>query len=159
MAGLGLGSIALTGVTGSLPLGLGATLPYGSAAIPGLGGFGLNLANYRYNPFRDLEVSSPFGDRAVGGGPDVTHFHAGAYYVVSEGTPLPAIGSGIVTTGDQQDDGPLGRSVTYRLDTGEVMTCGHLTYQAPVSVVAGQRVGISGNTGVPPDRTSTSRFA
>ncbi len=154
LAGLGLGSTALTGVPGALPFGLGATLPYGSGAIPGLGGLGLNVASYRYNPFRELDVSSPFGDRPVAGDPDVTQFHGGTDYVVSEGTPLPAFGSGIVTAVDHQSDGPLGRSVTYRLDTGEVVTYGHLTDQAPMSVVVGQRVGpgqivgISGNTGV-----------
>ncbi len=157
----GLGSTAggLDPITAAL-LGLGGTggagvNPYLSLAAlsgtPAVGG--AQFQQYRYNPFRDLELSSSYGDRPTLADPDVSEFHHGTDYALAEGTPLPAIGSGTVTEVDMQGAGGLGRSVTYVLDTGERITYGHLTDKAPASVAVGQRVGpghivgTSGNTG------------
>ena len=111
-----------------------AVLPYG--------------ASFKYNPFRDLEVTSKFGPREFGG---VTEDHKGLDLALSVGTPLPAISVGrIIEVGE---DGVFGRYVIYQLDSGEVVRCAHLTSDAPFLVAEGQRivpgqtVGVSGNTG------------
>ncbi len=148
--GFGLGSGQTLGSFGQMPVtGLGF------GGLTGQSGFGLGfgVGGYRYNPFRDLEVTSDFGERPVGDTEGEVEFHGGTDYAVREGTPLPAIGGGIVTRVDSTGTGALGRNVEYRLDTGEVVTYGHLTDAAPIPVVSGQRVGpgqivgISGNTG------------
>ncbi len=102
----------------------------------------------KYNPFRDLEVTSPFGERNLMGG---NEDHRGTDYAVKEGTPLPAVGSGeIIRVGE---DSVFGREVVYRLDSGEVIQYAHLTSELPFLVTKGQRVnagdtiGISGATG------------
>ena len=105
-------------------------------------------ANFKYNPFRDLEVTSPYGPREFGG---VTEQHYGVDVAVPVGTPLPAIGAGrIVSVGE---DGLFGRHVVYELDSGEVIRYAHMKANAPFLVTEGQRiapgqtVGISGDTG------------
>ena len=113
----------------------------GAAVIP----FG---ANFKYNPFRDLEVTSPFGPRELGG---VAEQHNGLDLALPVGTPLPSIGSGRVVSAGE--DGVFGRNVVYQLDTGEVIRYAHMKADAPFPVTEGQRitpgqtVGISGNTG------------
>ena len=105
-------------------------------------------ATIKYNPFRDLEVTSPFGPREWGG---VTEQHKGLDLVLPVGTPLPAIGAGrILSVGE---DELFGRSVAYQLDSGEVIRYAHLKAEAPFAVAEGQRiapgqtVGVSGNSG------------
>ena len=90
---------------------------------------------YKYNSFRDLEVTSPFGERnLVGRNED----HRGTDYAVKEGTPLPAVGSGqIIRVGE---DPVFGRKVVYGLDSGEVIQYAHLTSELPFLVTVGQRV-------------------
>jgi murein DD-endopeptidase MepM/ murein hydrolase activator NlpD len=146
--GFGLGNGQPLGALGQMPLpGLGF------GGLTGQSGFGFGIGGYRYNPFRDLEVTSEFGERPSGTAEGEVGFHGGTDYAVREGTPLPAIGGGVVTHVDSTGAGALGRNVEYRLDTGELVTYGHLTDAAPIPVVPGQRVGpgqivgISGNTG------------
>lgn len=151
--GLGTSLSSLAGYYGLLTSGLTSYGAQGSSTWLGTGAYGASLSNYRYDPFRDLEMTSPFGERPSISNPDEHEFHKGTDYSVAEGTPLPAIGSGVVTAVNSEAAGGLGRSVTYRLDTGEEITYGHLTDQMPIPVVVGQRVGpglivgISGNTG------------
>jgi len=102
----------------------------------------------KYNPFRDVEVTSPFGDRVFNG---VAENHRGVDFAVKEGTLLPSVGSGqILRVGEST---VFGREVVLRLDSGEVIQYGHLSSKAPFLVKEGQRVGIgeiiamSGNTG------------
>jgi murein DD-endopeptidase MepM/ murein hydrolase activator NlpD len=146
--GFGLGNGQMLGALGQMPLsGLG----FGGLT----GQSGLGIGGYRYNSFRDLEVTSEFGERPVGATETEgeVEFHGGTDYAVREGIPLPAIGGGGVTRVDLIGAGALGRNVEYRLDTGELVTYGHLTDAAPIPVVSGQRVGpgqivgISGSTG------------
>lgn len=114
--------------------GSGAVLPYG--------------ASFKYNPFRDLEVTSGFGPREFGG---VTEDHKGLDLALPAGTPLPAIGAGRIT--EVAEDGVFGRYVAYQLDSGEIVRYAHLKSDAPFLVAEGQRivpgqtVGVSGNTG------------
>ena len=126
---LGLGGNS----TGADPLL--AALAYGG--MSGVG-FGFGIGGYRYNPFRDLEVTSEFGERPVGATETEgeVEFHGGTDYAVREGTPLPAIGGGVVTRVDLTGAGALGRNVEYRLDTGELVTYGHLTDAAPIPLVS-----------------------
>ena len=46
-------------------------------------------AVYKYNPFRDVEVTAPFGPRSLMGQDED---HRGTDFAVKEGTPLPVIG-------------------------------------------------------------------
>jgi murein DD-endopeptidase MepM/ murein hydrolase activator NlpD len=134
----GLLDATQTGLTDLLPRLNGTT---GTASLP----FG---ADIKYNPFRDLEVTSPFGTRDLGAG---EHQHNGLDLALPVGTPLPAIGAGTVLSAGE--DSVFGRSVVYELDSGEVIRYAHLKAEAPFLVMAGQRiapgqtVGISGNTG------------
>ena len=114
--------------------GSGAVLPYG--------------AGFKYNPFRDLKITSKFGPREFGG---VSEDHKGLDLALPVGTPLPAFGAGRIT--EVAEDGVFGRYVTYQLDSGEVIRYAHMKADAPFMVAEGQRivpgqtVGISGNTG------------
>ena len=105
-------------------------------------------AGFKYNPFRDLKITSKFGPREFG---DVSEDHKGLDLALPVGTPLPAIGAGRIT--EVAEDGVFGRYVTYQLDSGEVIRYAHMKADAPFLVAEGQRivpgqtVGISGNTG------------
>lgn len=143
-----------TDIFGSLlgdnPTGIGSDL---TDLLPRLnGGTGTAIlplgTSIKYNPFRDLEVTSPFGPRDLGGG---TEQHNGLDLALPLGTPLPAIGAGkVVSVGEDQ---VFGRNVVYELDSGEVIRYAHLRVDAPFLVAEGQRivpgqtVGVSGNTG------------
>ncbi len=114
--------------------GSGTVLPYG--------------AGFKYNFFRDLEVTSPFGPREFSG---VTEKHKGLDLALPLGTLLPAIGAGRIT--EVAEDDVFGRYVTCQLDSGEVIRYAHSKSDAPLLVTDGQRissgqtVGMSGNSG------------
>ncbi len=137
-----LGSV-LGGAFGSTGGALGSSL---IDFLPRLDGGGSTAvlpfgANFKYNPFRDLEVTSPYGPREFGG---VTEQHYGVDLAVPVGTPLPAIGAGrIVSVGE---DGLFGRHVVYELDSGEVIRYAHMKANAPFLVTEGQRIA-SGTDG------------
>lgn len=150
---LGLAPGALGSGKSLFGSGLGSGYGLGGSMNPsaGLGSAfqGASSAVHKYNPFRDLEVTSPFGVRELRGR---SEDHSGTDYRVLEGTPLPAIGPGRVA--QVGEDELFGRNVVYRLDTGEVIRYAHLSDKAPFVVVEGQRVaagdilGISGTTGL-----------
>ena len=152
---LGLGQL-LNGVGGTadsfgLPAGFTsqptsnlASLFNSNASLPRIAGNSV----YKYNPFRDVEVTSPFGHRSLLGQAEE---HRGTDFAVCEGTPLPAIGPGqVIRVGE---DPVFGREVVFRLDSGEVIQYAHLTSESPYLVAEGQRVrvgeivAISGDTG------------
>jgi len=160
--GSGLGSLlgAFGSPLASYPAGAyggsGIGSLFGLSGFPGLLGTpyasALGAGGYRYNPFRDLEVTSPFGLRLGLGGVG-EEFHSGIDYALAEGTPLPAVGSGTITEVSEDDPSGLGRSVAYRLDGGETVVYGHLSGKFPLPAYAGQRVtagqilGYSGSSG------------
>jgi len=165
---LGSGLDGLLGLSsgGGTLTQIASLLQPGSQSLGGLSGLGglgaLNPAAYprvrdsmtaqsptfKYNPFRDLEVTSGFGQRVLGGR---AQQHTGVDFAVREGTPLPALGSGtVVSVGE---DSTFGRNVVFRLQSGEDIRYAHMTDQVPFLVREGQRVltgdiiGVSGNTG------------
>lgn len=129
--------------------GMYLTSTTGGGVIPGDGTF--------IWPFPESSVSSPYGPR------DVTRFHEGIDFgggaVGGEGTPIPAIGDGVVVTNEwhgaygwylMQDHGILPADSPYPNQRCRTLYA-HMQSRAPHevgdSIAKGETIGPLGNTG------------
>lgn len=91
------------------------------------------------------DASDPFGSLGYGR----SNGHTGSDWIVASGTPIPAIGSGIVVAKGWHDGN--GNYVAVRLEDGHVYAYLHMDRPAPVAVgeavTIGQIIGYAGNTG------------
>ncbi|CAM5401924.1 M23 family metallopeptidase [Kitasatospora aureofaciens] len=96
-------------------------------------------------PVPDAPTSNPFGvhDSEYAAG-----YHTGVDFAVSPGTPVLAVGDATVVSAAW--DGAYGKEVVLRLADGHFAQYAHLStlsVSAGRRVSAGERVGLSGNTG------------
>ncbi|HEY4249589.1 MAG TPA: M23 family metallopeptidase [Roseomonas sp.] len=103
-------------------------------------------------PFRPACVSSPFGERAPGGGPRASRFHTGTDLPASAGTWVQAAAAGQVTFIRRL--GAAGLEVEIRHAGGITTRYAHLGTVAPTLasgrrvVAQGERIGRIGRTGI-----------
>lgn len=105
--------------------------------------------SFRFRPLRSPHVTSPFGERDLDGDGE-NEDHNGTDYRAPVGTPLYAMGDGIVERADDVDDSANGKNVVIVDDDDGRVTYLHMSDVAVVGgqrVAAGQFIGRSGATG------------
>lgn len=104
----------------------------------------------RVRPLEVIDVTSSYGPRIIQGMPD---FHDGTDYAAAVGTPLYAMGDGVVqNAGDGVGGSGGGKAIAIIDDRDGQLFFLHLSEIAPgiirgARVVAGQRIGATGATG------------
>lgn len=98
----------------------------------------------------NYDAADPFGNTT----PPRTYPHTGSDWIVGPGTPIPAIGAGVVA-GVQWHAGN-GNTVTVKLD-GSPLYYAYLHMQAPALVAVGQRVELGQILGRVGDTGTNSR--
>ncbi|MFE5580000.1 M23 family metallopeptidase [Kitasatospora sp. NPDC056531] len=96
-------------------------------------------------PAPDAPISNPYG---VADSEYAAGYHTGVDFAVDPGTPVLAVGDATVVSATR--DGAYGKEVVLRLTDGHFAQYAHLSalsVSAGDHVPAGERVGLSGNTG------------
>ncbi|MGW3040707.1 M23 family metallopeptidase [Kitasatospora sp. NPDC001159] len=96
-------------------------------------------------PVADAPTSNPYG---VANSEYAAGYHTGVDFAVAPGTPVLAVGDATVVSAAR--DGAYGKEVVLRLADGHFAQYAHLSalsVSAGDHVSAGERVGLSGNTG------------
>lgn len=101
------------------------------------------------NPFSDYRVSSGFGARTHPVTGEKGKMHNGVDFAIPGGTPLAAIGGGVVESVGYDDIS--GNYIRVKMPNGDVFSYAHMKEKSPLkkgqSISAGDVIGKVGSTG------------